>query len=269
MIDINSFMSSLDNNPTAGGTDDSLKQKLSLYQVFLRLYEQHRTLLDEILTLENSNGEHLLRAAAAPYVYGFVMNGQAGIVTNLMKGETQTIFQSQHIWTIGRDRRKSVIPIADERLSRCHAAIVYNHQVQSFYLVDFDSTNGSFVNGEQIRHQHPLRDGDRVRLASLSFSFSLSHSIRTARRVAPDIEALVRDRLQRLGIEAEPTAPEVVEKLTHEASHQESLPAEVDQPKPKDQSDPSADGGVASDSEASPDADIVVDDTLMFLRDTL
>lgn len=242
MLDIDAFISSLDGTPTVGTADHSLKQKLSLYQVFIKLYEQHRTLLDEILNLEHSTGANLFSAATTPYIHGFVLNGQVGLVTNLMKGGTQTVFQSQHIWTIGRDRRKAVIPVADERLSRCHAAIAYQPEFQAFYLIDFESTNGSFANGEPIRRQHLLKDGDRIRLGSLSFSFSVSRSVRAAGRVSSDVEKIVQSRLQHLQ-----TKPDLIPHDSHSDSLE--IPSE--------------------ELSGRSEAELVADDTLMFLRDEL
>ncbi len=242
MLDIDAFMSSLDSESTVGGVHPSLKQKLNLYQVFSKLYEQHRTLLDEILNLENSTGEHLFSATTAPYVHSFVMNGQVGLMTNLMKGGTQTVFQPQQIWTIGRDRRKTVIPVADERLSRCHGAIAYQPQFQAFYLIDFESTNGSFVNGEPIRRQHLLKDGDRIRLGSLSFSFSVSNSVRSASRVSTEIEQIVKSRLQQVQIKPDPTFYDSYSDASEVLSEETS---------------------------GRSDTELVIDDTLMFLRDEL
>lgn len=188
MLNVQALLASSDFAQTTVDEDDGLQQKLNLYQVFLRLYEQNRSLLDEILKLENSSlGNGFTRSAITHYVQGFTLNGQVGIVTNLMKGATQTIFQPQNIWTIGRDRRKTVIPIADTRLSRCHAAIAYHHGDEEFCLMDLSSTNGTFVNGEQIRHHHVLQDGDRIRLGSLSFTFFNCSSVREASAVSDDV----------------------------------------------------------------------------------
>ncbi len=198
MLNVHALLGSSDFAHTAVGEDDGLRQKLSLYQVFLRLYEQNRSLLDEILTLENSavSGE-FIRSSTAHYVQGIVLDGQISLVTNLMKGATQKIFQAQNIWTIGRDRRKTIIPISDNRLSRCHAAITYCERDEAFYLIDFDSTNGSFINGEQIRHQHRLNDGDRIRLGSLSFTFFTCASIRQAHNVPEEVINQVSRHLKR------------------------------------------------------------------------
>ncbi|MEL6225126.1 MAG: FHA domain-containing protein [Cyanobacteria bacterium J06626_14] len=186
MLNARDFLASSEKSEPTTIIDDGLEQKLNLYQVFLRLYEHNRSLLDEILEL----GAPSMKGSAAYsstnlYVLGLLLNGRVGIATNIAKGETRTIFQPQNIWTLGRDRRRSIISTTDDRLSRCHAAIVYQRQEREFYLVDFESTNGSFINGEQIRKEQRIKDGDRIRLGSLSFTFFTCASIYQANRV-PD-----------------------------------------------------------------------------------
>lgn len=148
--------------------DPALNQKLGLYQVFLKLYDQNRALLDEILNLES--GAMALRASMFPYVQGTVLGSNAYLVTNLVGSRSQAMSQPQNIWTIGRDRQRVNLPVLDRRLSRCHASIEYIPQ-EGFYLRDLGSSNGSFINGEIVRHHAPLNDGDQVRLGSLAFTF--------------------------------------------------------------------------------------------------
>lgn len=152
---------------TSEGKD--LQQRLSLFQVFSRLYDQHPELLVELLELDSSIAPSPTSRGLFSYVQALVIGGRAYLMTNLMDGRSQTLAQSQHIWTIGRDSQRVIIPIRDKRMSRRHAAIHYCDQ--EFRLVDMGSTNGSFVNGERIRQQFSLRDGDRVRLGSMTFSF--------------------------------------------------------------------------------------------------
>ena len=156
--------------------NEELQQRLSLYQVFLRVYEHHRGLLDEILRLENS-GSKALASVTIPYVQGVVTDSQTHLVTNLLGGDTQALRQPQQTWLIGRDSRKVNIAIQDTRLSRCHAGIRYAES--GFYLFDLASSNGSFINGEQIWRSTLLKDGDRVRLGSLSFVFFVCQSTQT------------------------------------------------------------------------------------------
>lgn len=145
-----------------------LEKRLGLYQVFLRLYEHNRGLLDEILNLENSVNK--LGVGVAPqYLLGVVGERETYLIANLLDGKTQALVQLQQIWVIGRDR-SCAVQINDQRLSRRHAVIQYI-KGRGFYLVDLNSSNGSFINGESVRHSHILRDGDRIRLGSLAFSF--------------------------------------------------------------------------------------------------
>jgi pSer/pThr/pTyr-binding forkhead associated (FHA) protein len=163
-----------------------IEQRLGLYQVFLKLYEHHRGLLDEILQLEKTNYK-TFASIATRCVTGVIQGQTVYLVSNLANGRTQTLLQSQGIWTIGRDRQLS-IPIPDRHLSRHHAAIQYI-QNQGFYLVDLGSMNGSFVNGEPLQGRRLLRDGDRIRLSSLTFSFFLCNDTLTLDETPPDILA--------------------------------------------------------------------------------
>lgn len=163
-----------------------IEQRLGLYQVFLKLYEHHRGLLDEILQLEktsNKTGSNVTTRC----VTGIIQGEQVYLVTNLVEGKTQSLQQLQGIWTIGRDRLLT-ISIPDRRLSRRHAVIQYIHN-QGFYLVDLSSTNGSFVNGEPVQGRLLLKDGDRIRLSSLAFSFFLCHDCQTTAETPADVLA--------------------------------------------------------------------------------
>jgi len=160
-----------------------LDQRLGLYRVFLKLYEHHRELLDEILDLENSDRSKL--ASSWQFVQGVIQNNQIYLTTNLLSDKTQMLIQPQHCWIIGRDR-KSGLPILDKRLSRRHAVMQYVNG-EGFYLIDLNSTNGSFINGEPVCRPTLLRDGDRIRLGSLSFIFFLCEGVRQVEAVSDTI----------------------------------------------------------------------------------
>jgi pSer/pThr/pTyr-binding forkhead associated (FHA) protein len=155
--------------------NQELEKRLKLYQVFLALYERHGDLLDEILQLENLYQPSLTEVKSR-YVQGVVDNSSVYLITNLCNHHTQTLQQPQQVWTIGRDRSNGIYT-EDKHLSRCHAAIQYIEN-QGFYLVDFHSTNGSFVNGETVYQAVKLKDGDRIRLGSLTFDFFCTHQHR-------------------------------------------------------------------------------------------
>jgi len=151
---------------------DELEQRLGLYQVFLKLYEHHRELLDEILDLESIDRDRL--RGVWQYILAGVEADHPYLITNLLDGKSQRLQPPQHHWVIGRDRTLE-LPIPDKRLSRRHALIQYLPN-QGFYLQDLDSTNGSYLNGEEIRGSAFLQDGDRVRLGSLLFIFFVAPS---------------------------------------------------------------------------------------------
>lgn len=162
-----------------------LEQRLGLYQVFSRLYEQNRPLLDEILDLENLNHPSPHQAMSR-YVVGMVQAGQAYLLTNLLGGGSQALYQAENLWVIGR-AHDATLCLEDPRLSRYHAVIQYQAQRQGFCLVDLGSTNGSFVNGEMARSGQRLQDGDRVRLGSTVVQFFVAPESRQLSAVSPEV----------------------------------------------------------------------------------
>jgi pSer/pThr/pTyr-binding forkhead associated (FHA) protein len=146
----------------------NIRERLGLYQVFVKLYEHNRDLLDEILQSTNLCSD-FFQSFVPQYIIGVVQQRQVYLITNLTKGQTQTIFNPQKIWTIGRGSSSTVL-IPDHRLSRNHATIKYIEN-QGFYLSDLHSTNGTSINQKSISEPVLLKDGDRIRLGCFTFSF--------------------------------------------------------------------------------------------------
>jgi pSer/pThr/pTyr-binding forkhead associated (FHA) protein len=69
--------------------------------------------------------------------------------------------------TIGRGLNNDII-LEDSRVSRHHAQLRY--RARRFWVADLGSTNGTFINGEQIAEQ-ALRDGDTISLGGLELTF--------------------------------------------------------------------------------------------------
>lgn len=159
-----------------------IERRLNLYQVFIYLYERHSDLLNDILQLDNLS--QLSCGAKSYHLQGVVDSSAIYVTTNLCDNKTQTLQQPQHIWTIGRDRSNGIC-VQDQLLSAYHAAIKYV-QNKGFFLIDFNSKNGSFVNGEQVYRSVLLQDGDRIRLGSLSFDFFLNDNCRVLPKIATD-----------------------------------------------------------------------------------
>ncbi|NEQ97961.1 MAG: FHA domain-containing protein [Cyanothece sp. SIO2G6] len=195
---------------TVNEQNQQVQDRLALYQVFLRIYEQNRDLLNGILELEHS-GNRLLPSTTSVYVQGVTLANTVYLVTNLMEGKTQVISHPDTYWTIGRDSHYATLPIADRRLSRRHAAISYNQEQQTFELRDLNSTNGSFINEEQIVKPQPLHDGDRVRLGGASFTFfTYALPLETGAIALPDSEIVspsnsaVEEQKHTAGLESSP-----------------------------------------------------------------
>lgn len=195
--------------------DRELGQRLGLYQAFLKLYEHHRGLIDELLDLENSSNA-LLLGLKLLYIQASINGDRVQLTTNLVNGRTQTFTQPQNIWTIGRDSRHVGIALQDKRLSRCHAAIRYI-QDKGFYLVDLNSSNGSFVNGERVHAARRLQEGDQIRIGGLTIAFFISS---TGQNLPPAAGDLV-ERIELVPLD--PTSPPDAEVPARALSHAESV----------------------------------------------
>lgn len=79
-------------------------------------------------------------------------------------GKALPITSAQFI--IGRDPECNLRP-ASAMISKRHCAVIVKDDQATFR--DFDSTNGSFVNDEQIKGEVPLKDGDIIKVGPLSF----------------------------------------------------------------------------------------------------
>jgi pSer/pThr/pTyr-binding forkhead associated (FHA) protein len=154
---------------------------LGLAKSTLMMDEEARSALESV---------PLVPEAKPNYVQGIMAGKQAYLVTNLINHTSQTFFQSQMVWTIGRNRT-TAFPLPDRQLSRRHAAILYNPD-DGFYLIDLNSMNGSYVNGIRVQYRQRLEDGDYVCLGSTRFFFFVSQ-----RRQA--VEPIHEDVLARLG----------------------------------------------------------------------
>lgn len=76
---------------------------------------------------------------------------------------------------IGKNKDENDLVLQDEMISRNHAEII--REFESFYLVDLESANGTFVNGRKLRagKREILANGDQIVLggaATLSFGIA-------------------------------------------------------------------------------------------------
>lgn len=80
---------------------------------------------------------------------------------------------SAAVTTIGRDRSADVV-VDDPGISRRHAEVRISHDGPHLQVLlrDLGSTNGTYLNGEQIGDEE-LRDGDRITMGRSSLVFRL------------------------------------------------------------------------------------------------
>jgi adenylate cyclase len=67
---------------------------------------------------------------------------------------------SGNVWKIGRGEQNAIVLIHD-MVSRNHA-MIQQLEDGEFYLIDMDSRNGSFLNGQRLTAPAALRDGDHL-----------------------------------------------------------------------------------------------------------
>jgi FHA domain len=185
------FFTLSDSLNLAGSDETEVERRLRLYQIFVKLYEQHHNLLDEILQLENIYNP-TITGAKELFFHGVVSDSEPYVTTNLSEAVTHCLRQAQNLWTIGSDVNCG-ITILNQKLSGFHAVIQYiNHQ--GFYLKDLNSTHGSFVNGEPVYQSIKLKDGDKVRLGSVCFSFFYNQVYQLLPEVPEEILLLINNK---------------------------------------------------------------------------
>jgi len=151
------------------------------------------------------------------YIQGVVMGQRACLITNLIAGGSQTVFQPQMVWTIGRNR-EAALPLRDRVLSRRHAVILYLPE-EGFYLIDLNSMNGSYLNGARVQQRQLLHDGDLLRMGNVEFNFFLSKSSRSIDPIHPEVLARFispSSRTEKFIDYSELEEPEILFSITRE-----------------------------------------------------
>lgn len=85
----------------------------------------------------------------------------------LLIGEKQVFSLNKEHTIMGRLKTND-ITLSDINISREHAEIV--REDSSFFIIDLNSTNGTFVNGKKVKRQK-LKDGDIITLGKTRFEF--------------------------------------------------------------------------------------------------
>lgn len=105
----------------------------------------------------------IARASTPRYVVGWLIG-----LDGKSRGESFPIRIGKNV--IGRDRRVEV-NVDDEQVSAHHADLVFRPDERRYILMDANSTNGTYVNGEEIQPRSDLKAEDIIKLGSQRFLF--------------------------------------------------------------------------------------------------
>ncbi len=85
----------------------------------------------------------------------------------------ETIMISKSEFILGRNPDTCDYAIQNKGVGRAHAQI--KNVNGSYFIVDLDSTNGTFINGSKVvaNKQYELKDNDKISLASMDYCFML------------------------------------------------------------------------------------------------
>lgn len=78
--------------------------------------------------------------------------------------------------TIGRDEKNFIVVDLDN-VSRRHAQIAMRDG--KFFVSDLKSTNGTYLNDEELKIEQPLRSGDQVKIGGAIFKFLAGDNVET------------------------------------------------------------------------------------------
>ena len=89
----------------------------------------------------------------------------------LILASGQSVELVKSVYTVGRAPNSDIV-LADASVSRAHCQL---QRTQSGYIVrDLGSHNGTFVNGKRIQTETPLREGDALRVGSVTVQVARS-----------------------------------------------------------------------------------------------
>jgi two-component system cell cycle response regulator len=79
-------------------------------------------------------------------------------------------------FSIGRDEKNFIVVDLDN-VSRRHAQVVMRGG--KFFVEDLKSTNGTYLNDEELKKEQPLRSGDQVKIGGAIFKFLAGDNVET------------------------------------------------------------------------------------------
>lgn len=105
------------------------------------------------------------------------------------------------ICRIGRDQSNELMIAGDEGVSRVHCLICAEEGY--FFVADAGSTNGTFLNGNQLIEKTPLRDGDNLQISGVKLRFVHDENAVAGEKASEPIQLFVELLHKRLGSESQ------------------------------------------------------------------
>jgi predicted component of type VI protein secretion system len=96
------------------------------------------------------------------------------VVLSEGKGQGQSIPITLSQFIIGRDPQCQLRP-SSAVISKRHCAVI--SRAGKYYVRDFDSTNGTYLNEEQVKGERELANDDTLKVGPLSFRVAIEGSV--------------------------------------------------------------------------------------------
>lgn len=117
--------------------------------------------------------------------------------------------QSNQVVSIGRSSTNRIV-LSDEKCSRNHCEVLASPA--GWKLRDRDSRNGTYINGDIVNKDHPLSDGDLIRIGTTLLLFSSSPDT----PVVPAVSLTERDTAMDMKVVSdEPSPHEILFRQRH------------------------------------------------------
>ena len=107
------------------------------------------------------------------------------VIKNSESGDSFEFDLTRDETHIGRAADRNDVVLEASQVSRQHAIIKRNRQ--SFTLIDLNSANGTFMNGERIK-EHALRNGDSFSISKFTIEFKDAAGAPSVRYASHEIE---------------------------------------------------------------------------------
>ncbi|HYI23843.1 MAG TPA: FHA domain-containing protein [Thermomicrobiales bacterium] len=127
--------------------------------IYLFLFQVSRVSLRELIALGSSPGQRDSQTLPDPSsALEVVDSGESSLSPG-------SLLPLDHYTTVGRIGSNSLV-LDDGFVSGSHAEIMFDQG--AWWVVDLDSTNGTFVNGRPVHTRMPIANGDSVQFGRIS-----------------------------------------------------------------------------------------------------